>query len=34
MKEKRLPEINDEFASEVSEFEKLEDFKNDLRKKS
>ena len=30
---KEFPEVNDEFASEVSEFETLEEYKADLRKK-
>ena len=30
---KELPELNDEFASEISEFEKLSDYKADLKKK-
>ncbi len=30
---KELPELNDEFAGEVSEFETLEEYKADLRKK-
>ncbi|MBE7074512.1 MAG: trigger factor [Clostridiales bacterium] len=29
---KELPELNDEFASNISEFETLEDYKSDLRK--
>lgn len=33
IKHKELPEINDEFASEVSEFETLEEYKADLREK-
>ena len=33
VKEKELPEINDEFVSEISEFETLEEYKNDVRKK-
>ena len=32
VEEKQLPELNDEFASNVSDFETLEEFKNDLRK--
>ena len=32
VEEKQLPELNDEFASNVSEFETLEEFKADLRK--
>ena len=32
-KKKELPEINDEFASEVSEFDTLDAFKEDLKKK-
>lgn len=32
IKEKELPELNDEFASEVSEFETLEEYKADLKK--
>ena len=30
---KEFPELNDEFASEISEFEKMEDYKNDVKKK-
>ena len=30
---KEFPEVNDEFASEVSEFDTLEEYKEDLRKK-
>lgn len=33
IKFKQLPEINDEFASDVSEFETLEDYRADVRKK-
>ncbi len=33
VKEKVLPEIDDEFVSEISEFEKLEDYKKDLKNK-
>ena len=33
IKKKELPELNDEFASEVSEFETLEEYKNDIREK-
>lgn len=33
IKEKELPEINDEFAAEVSEFETLAEYKEDLKKK-
>lgn len=33
IKKKELPEINDEFASDVSEFETLEEYKADIRKK-
>lgn len=33
VKEKRLPELNDEFAGEVSEFETLDAYKEDIRKK-
>jgi len=33
IKEKQLPEINDEFAGDVSEFETLEEFKQDILKK-
>lgn len=33
IKEKELPELNDEFASEVSEFETLEEYKADTRVK-
>ena len=32
IKEKQLPEINDEFVSEVSEFETLADYKADIKK--
>ena len=30
---RELPEVNDEFASEVSDFDTLEEYKNDLREK-
>lgn len=33
IKVKELPEINDEFAKDVSEFDTLEEYKNDIRKK-
>ena len=33
IREKQVPEINDEFASDVSEFETLEELKNDTRAK-
>ncbi|MCG8514217.1 MAG: trigger factor [Halanaerobiales bacterium] len=33
IKEKKLPELNDEFAKEVSDFESLEQFKADLKEK-
>ena len=33
IKEKVLPEIDDEFAKDVSEFDNLEDYKKDLNKK-
>ena len=33
VKEKQLPELNDEFAGEVSEFETLDVYKEDIRKK-
>ena len=33
IKEKELPELDDEFASEVSEFETLEEYKADVRAK-
>ena len=33
IKEKELPELDDEFASEVSEFETLEEYKGDIREK-
>ncbi len=33
IKFKQLPEINDEFASDVSEFETLEEYKKDIREK-
>lgn len=32
VEEKQLPELNDEFASNVSEFETLEDYKADIKK--
>lgn len=32
IKEKELPELDDEFASEISEFETLEEYKEDVRK--
>lgn len=32
VKEKQLPEINDEFVSEISEFENLKDYKEDIKK--
>lgn len=31
LKEKKLPELNDEFAQEVSEFDTLEEYKNSIR---
>ena len=33
VKTKELPEVDDEFAAEVSEFETLEEYKEDIRKK-
>jgi len=33
VKEKQIPELDDEFAKDVSEFETLADFRDDLRKK-
>ena len=33
IKEKELPELDDEFASEVSEFETLEEYKADIKEK-
>ncbi|WP_124066734.1 trigger factor [Clostridium sp. E02] len=33
VKRKELPELNDEFAGEVSEFDTLEDYKNDIKEK-
>ena len=33
IKEKILPELDDEFAKDVSEFDTLEDYKKDLNKK-
>ncbi|MBO6119762.1 MAG: trigger factor [Lachnospiraceae bacterium] len=33
VKEKQLPEVNDEFVSEISEFETLAEYKDDIRKK-
>lgn len=33
IKEKELPELDDEFASEVSEFETLEEYKTDIKEK-
>ena len=32
IKERVMPDLNDEFISEISEFEKLDDYKEDLRK--
>ena len=32
IKEKELPELNDEFASEVSEFDTLDEYKEDIKK--
>ena len=32
MKEKELPELDDEFASEISEFDTLEEYKEDVKK--
>ena len=32
VKERVMPELNDEFISEISQFEKLDDYKEDLRK--
>ena len=32
IKERVLPELNDEFISEISQFEKLDEYKDDLRK--
>jgi trigger factor len=34
IKKKELPELNDEFAEEVSEFETLEEYKKDIREKA
>ncbi|WMJ79479.1 trigger factor [Clostridium sp. MB40-C1] len=34
IKSKELPELDDEFAKEVSEFDTLEELKNDIRKKA
>lgn len=34
IKKKELPELNDEFASEVSEYDTLEEFKKDIREKA
>ena len=33
IKVKELPELNDEFASEVSEFDTLDEYKKDVEKK-
>lgn len=33
IREKHLPELNDEFADDVSEFETLDEFKEDIRRK-
>ena len=33
VKEKKLPKIDDEFVSEISEFDKLEDYKKDIKEK-
>lgn len=33
IQKKELPEVNDEFASEVSDFDTLEEYRNDLREK-
>ena len=33
IKEKQLPDIDDEFVSEISEFDTLKDFKEDIKKK-
>lgn len=33
IKRKELPELNDEFAGEVSEFETLEEYRNDIKEK-
>lgn len=33
VKEKQLPEVNDEFVSEISEFETLKEYKEDVKKK-
>lgn len=33
IQKKELPEVNDEFASEVSDFDTLEEYKNDLKEK-
>jgi len=33
IKEKQLPELNDEFASEVSDFDTMDEYKEDLKKK-
>lgn len=34
IKRKELPELNDEFASEVSEYDTLEEYKNDIKEKA
>ena len=34
IKRKELPELNDEFAGEVSEFDTLEEYKNDIKEKA
>ncbi len=33
VKEKQLPDVNDEFVSEISEFETLKEYKEDIKKK-
>ena len=33
VKRNELPELNDEFASEVSDFDTLDEYKADIRKK-
>ena len=33
IKEKQLPELNDEFAQDVSDFDKIDEYKDDIKKK-
>jgi trigger factor len=34
IKEKQLPELNDEFAQDVSDFDTIAEYKDDLKNKS